>query len=177
MSKGKRANQLWNRVAVPRRVCETKGKLKHCLRVASFSPHSSISRLATVSLYESYSQNRIRHTSLQWYVFLWTTLASCVTVLTGTNQCWNNGRNTCLDAFFFQRRWHNMTGHFLTSLDLINVLDILAIWIVILKKWQIGSVLTSYYYLNFSILGSSRLLLMEAEIALIEEDGLSTQTQ
>lgn len=70
-----------------------------------------------------------------------------------------------------------MTGHFLTSLDLINVLDILAIWIVILKKWQIGSVLTSYYYLNFSILGSSRLLLMEAEIALIEEDGLSTQTQ
>lgn len=83
MSKGKRANQLWNRVAVPRRVCETKGKLKHCLRVASFSPHSSISRLATMSLYESYSLSRIRHTSLQWYVFLWTTLASCVPVPTG----------------------------------------------------------------------------------------------
>lgn len=50
-SKGRWANQLRNRVAVPRRVCETKGKLKYCLRVASFSPHSSISRLATMCLF------------------------------------------------------------------------------------------------------------------------------
>lgn len=97
MSKGKRANQLWNGVAVPRCACETKGKLKHCLRVASFSPHSSISRLATMSLYESCS--RIRHTSLQWYVFLWTTLASCVLVPTGTNHNWISGRNAWIHLF------------------------------------------------------------------------------
>lgn len=94
VSEGKRSNQLWNRVAVPRRLCETKGKLKHCLRVASFSPHSSISRLATMSLYESYSQSRIRNTSLQCYVLLWTTPASCVPIPTGANRSCITGRNT-----------------------------------------------------------------------------------
>lgn len=98
MSKGKRANQLWNRLAVPRRVCETKGKLKYCLRVASFSPHSSISRLATMCLYESYSQSRIRPTSLQWYVFLRTTLALCVPVPTSAHHGWIIGGNMSLDA-------------------------------------------------------------------------------
>lgn len=98
MSKGKRANQLWNRLAVPRRVCETKGKLKYCLRVASFSPHSSISRLATMCLYESYSQSRIRPTSLQWYVFLRTTLALCVPAPTSAHHGWIIGGNMSLDA-------------------------------------------------------------------------------
>lgn len=147
MSKGKRANQLWNRLAVPRRVCETKGKLKHCLRVASFSPHSSISRLATMSLYESYSQSRIRHTSPQWYVFLWTTLASCVPVPTGAKPQSNHwvkymsgylysvwGTKTRADVVvFFFFKWFCL-DEFIRHSDKLSCRSGLTMWILIWKN-------------------------------------------
>lgn len=78
VSKGRWANQLRNRVAVPRRVCETKGKLKYCLRVASFSPHSSISRLATMCLFTRATLRAGLGTVPRSDVFLRTALAFCV---------------------------------------------------------------------------------------------------
>lgn len=94
-------------MTVPRRACETKGKLKYCLWVASFSPRSSISKIAATSPYQTFSQSRIRHTSPQRWVFM-IRVALCLLLPTSANDTWVIWRTGSSFSF----KWADWRGFF-----------------------------------------------------------------